>query len=92
MIYLVRESRAIIKVEMNMIQKKKFFNAIIFSILYLGALLFLFPFFWMNSSSLKGSEDFECQIITSDQSINNSVLNYGLLYLRTKILVFRVNL
>jgi multiple sugar transport system permease protein len=42
---------------MNIIQQDKRFIVIIFSLLCLGALFFLFPFFWMISTSLRGSEE-----------------------------------
>ncbi len=42
---------------LSWIHREKVFNAVVFSLLFLGALLFLFPFFWMISTSLRGSEE-----------------------------------
>ncbi len=38
-------------------RKDKFFDSLVFLLLCAGALLFLFPFFWMISTSLKGNEE-----------------------------------
>jgi len=37
--------------------EEKLFNSIVFVFLCLGALIFLFPFFWMLSTSLKGASE-----------------------------------
>lgn len=42
---------------MNAPQQDKRFMIMVFSFLCLGALFFLFPFFWMISTSLRGSEE-----------------------------------
>jgi len=39
------------------VQQEKLFNSAMFFLLCLGALLFLFPFFWMLSTSLKGADE-----------------------------------
>lgn len=40
-----------------LIPKEKLFNGAIFALLFVGMLLFLFPFFWMISTSLKASDE-----------------------------------
>jgi multiple sugar transport system permease protein len=39
------------------VQRERHFKAVLFCLLSLGTLLFLFPFFWMISTSLKGSDE-----------------------------------
>ncbi len=42
---------------MTRAQQEKLFNSTVFVLLCLGALIFLFPFFWMLSTSLKGASE-----------------------------------